>query len=135
MSGGEDRTLGDTFRWALETALDPSMAAANWLARDIDPDGRSAVELLTCPEVPLTYLHKAKDAFKMMRRVGETAADRRVAARLYAASIAAAILHHDRRISQQSDAALRRAFTALVDDDGMPPQLRSMVGAALGSLG
>lgn len=130
-----DRTLGDTFRWVLETAHDPSMAAADWLARDVDPEGRSAIELLTCPEVPLAHLEKAKDAFKTMRRLGETAADRRVAARLYAAAIAAALLHHDRRISRQSDTALRRALTALVDDDGTPPPLRSMVVAALETLG
>ena len=135
MTRGDDRTLGDTFRWVLETALDPAMAAADWLARDIDPACRSAVDLLTCPDVPLAHLDKAKDAFKTMRRLGEPATDRRVAARLYAAAIAAALLHHDHRISRQSDTALRRAFTALVDDDGMPPELRSMVGAALGSMG
>ena len=76
-------------------------------------------------------INAAKDAFKTMRIVGETKADRSIGARLYAAAIAAGLVHHDQRISRQSDAALRRAFTGLNDDADMPQPLRNLAASAL----
>ncbi|MHC4142981.1 MAG: hypothetical protein ACYSUF_14335, partial [Planctomycetota bacterium] len=87
MSTAIRERLSDALRSAVEAAVDPAMAAADWLARDIDPNQHSAVDLLTDPEVSLETLKKAKDVYKTMRILGETAADRRLAARLYAASI------------------------------------------------
>ena len=123
--------ISDAIRSAVEVTIDPAMAAADWLARDIDPHRPSAVALLTDPESPLEALKKAKDAYKTMRILGETSADRRLAARLYAATIAAAIAHHGRRISRQSDTALQRGLRSLVEDDTMPDPLRELAGKAL----
>jgi hypothetical protein len=123
--------LSDAMRWALDSAADPSMASADWLAMDIDPSQRSAVSLLTDARVSLSQLRKAKSVYKTMRLVGETAADRRVGARLYAAAIAAALVRHGRRISRQSDATLRRAFREVMDDESVPQTLREMAGKAL----
>ena len=123
--------LDEALRWALDASSDPAMASADWLAVDIDETCSSAVGLLTNPEIPLPQLRKAKSAYKTMRVVGETSADRRIGARLYAASIAAGLVWHGRRISQQSDAALDRAFTSLLDDDRMHDGLRLLVGQAL----
>ncbi len=66
-----------------------------------------------------------------MRIVGETVAARRLAARLYLAAIAAALVRHGERISGQSDAALQRALTSLLDDTEMPDPLRDLAGTAL----
>jgi hypothetical protein len=127
-----DRTqLSDALRWALHSAADPSMASADWLAMDIDPSCRSAVALLTDARVSLSQLRKAKSVYKTMRLVGETPADRRLGARLYAAAIAAALVRHGRRISRQSDAALRRAFHSVMDDEAVPEALRKMADKAL----
>jgi hypothetical protein len=123
--------LSDALRWALDSAADPSMASADWLAMDIDPTRRSAVALLTDAGVSLSQLRKAKSVYKTMRIVGETAADRRLGAQLYAAAIAAALVRHGRRISRQSDAALRRAFRSVMDDETAPDVLREMAGKAL----
>jgi hypothetical protein len=123
--------LTEALRSAVEAALDPSMAAADWLARDIDPDCGSAVQLLTSPVVPLPALRKAKDAFKTMRILGETVADRRLAARLYAAAIASALVHHDQRISRQSTTALQRALRSLNEDTQAPDPIRHLAGTAL----
>ena len=128
----EGRTrLSDALRWALDSSADPSMASADWLAMDIDHSRPSAVALLTDPGVSLSQLRKAKSVYKTMRVVGETAADRRLGARLYAAAIAAALIRHGRRISRQSDAALRRAFKSVMDDESVPEALREMTGKAL----
>ncbi|MDY7108312.1 MAG: hypothetical protein SYC29_06710 [Planctomycetota bacterium] len=128
----QDRTqLSDAMRWALDSAADPSMASADWLAMDIDPSRRSAVALLTDAHVSLSQLRKAKSVYKTMRLVGETAADRRLGARLYTAAIAAALVRHGRRISRQSDAALRRAFRSVMDDESVPQDLREMADKAL----
>lgn len=127
--------LTDALRAAVESSADPAQAAADWLARDIDPTQPSAVALLTDPDVGLEALTRAKDAYKTMRILGETAADRRLAARLYAASIGAALLRFDRRISRQSDAALIRGLRSLTEDDEVPPELRRLAGAVLNRLG
>ena len=128
----EKRTrLREALQWALDTSADPSMASADWLAMDIDESRPSAVALLTDPAVSLSQLRKAKSVYKTMRMVGETPADRRLGARLYAAAIAAALARHGRRISRQSDAALRRAFQALLEDEDIPAALREMAGKAL----
>lgn len=126
--------LSDALRSAMEASCDPAMAAADWLARDINPDRASAVELLTHDSPSLPDLIKAKDVYKTMRIVGETSADRRLAARLYAASIAAALVHFDRRISRQSDSALRRGLQSLEEDHEAPEPLRRLAGSALNRL-
>jgi hypothetical protein len=127
--------LSDALRSAVEAAVDPAMAAADWLARDIDPNQHSAVALLTDPDASLETLKKAKDVYKTMRILGETAADRRLAARLYAASIGAALVRHDQRISRQSDSALKRGLQSLTEDAEAPDPLRQLAGAALCALG
>jgi hypothetical protein len=134
MSMATRRQLSDALRSAVEAAVDPAMAAADWLARDIDPGRSSAVELLTDPDTPLETLRKAKDVYKTMRILGETAADRRLAARLYAASIGAALANHRTRISRQSDSALKRGLQSLQDDTEAPKPLRTLAGTALCAL-
>ncbi|MHC4989518.1 MAG: hypothetical protein ACYTGC_00930 [Planctomycetota bacterium] len=134
MKDPSGESLSETFRWALESSLDPSMAAADWLARDIDPERPTVMELLTDEGVALESLRQAKDAFKTMRVIGETTSDRRAGARLYAATIAAALVHHKARISRQSDAATRRALTSLLDDEELPEKLRTLAGTALAVL-
>ncbi len=123
--------LTDVLRSAVEASVDPAMAAADWLARDIDPTRSSAIELLTDPDVDAETLAKAKDVYKTMRILGETSADRRLAARLYAAAIAAALVHHGRRISRQSLPALTRALRSLHEDVEAAEPLRHLAGTAL----
>lgn len=123
--------LSDALRSAVEASLNPAMAAADWLARDIDPQRPTAVALLSDPEVPIESIRKAKNAFKTMRILGETSADRRLAARLYAAAIAAGLLHHGQRISRQSNRALRRGLQSLQEDESMPKPIRRLAEGAL----
>jgi hypothetical protein len=107
------------------------MASADWLAADIDPDGRGAIDLVTDKHVPLDVLQRAKSAFKTMRIVGETTADRRLGARLYLAAIASGFVHHRRRISSQSIEAIMRNLRTMVDDAEAPPSLRALAGQAI----
>ena len=123
--------LSEVLRSAQEVSADPAMAAADWLARDIDPQYSTAVELLTDTGVSIENLRKAKDVYKTMRILGESSTDRRVAARLYAATIGAGLIHHGKRISRQSDAALTRGLEALQADMEMPEPLRRLAEAAL----
>lgn len=123
--------LGETFRWVVESGLDQATAAADWLARDIDARYDSAFDLLTDEGVALETLRRAKDVYKTMRVVGETPADRRLGARLYAASIAAALARHGERISTQSDAAILRSLSSLAEEQCMPDGIRSLAGTAL----
>lgn len=123
--------LGKVIRSTLEASIDPSMAAADWLARDIDPSSSSAFKFLTNPEVSLEHLQQAKAVFKTMRILGETSSDRRLAAKLYACAIAVGLVRHNCRITRQSDDALRRALQVVLDDAKLPDQLRDLAGGAL----
>ena len=126
--------LSDALRWALEAMQSPAMASADWLAMDIDPGAASAAALLANPHITLEQVRKAKSVFKTMRIVGETSADRRIGARMYAAAIAAGIVRHGTRVSRQSDRAILKGLQGLLDDRRMPPELSQMAGMALCAL-
>lgn len=111
--------------------MNPAMATADWLARDIDPNCSGAIDLITDTNVKLEQLQQAKSAFKTMRVLGELSADRRLAAKLYAATIAAGLVRFNCRISRQSDDALRRGLQTLLDDTKLPDRLRDLGGAGL----
>ncbi len=117
--------------WAAACGPDDAMASVNWLAADASPAHGAAEPLLSDPDAPLEALHSAKNAYKTLRVVGETAEDRRQGARWYAATIAAGLVHHRTRISSQSDQALDRALADLVDDTDMPPTIRELAVRAL----
>lgn len=131
MSASSASSIHDALRWAIEEHRDPSMAAADWLVRDIDPNVASAVALLTSDVTPLKHLKLAKDAFKTMRIVGETASDRSLASRLYCASIASALVHYGERISRQSDRAMQKGLESMARDAQVAPELRELARRAL----
>lgn len=123
--------LNHMLRWAQESSNNPAMAAADWLARDIDPNAPSAMTLLTRRDVSLDHLKQAKDVYKTMRLIGETAADRRLGGRLYLGAIAAAIVVHNTRISRQSTSALIRALMLMTTDPEAHRPLRQLAQEAL----
>ena len=126
--------LSDALRWALDAMHYPAMTSADWLARDIDPDQPSAAAFLSNPQITLRQVKQAKSVFKTLRIVGETSADRRIGARMYAAAIAAGIVRFDTRVSTQSDRAVHRGLQSLLDDRSMPTPLRDLAGSALSVL-
>lgn len=126
--------LNHMLRWAQESSNNPAMAAADWLARDINASAPSAITLLTRRDVSLEHLKQAKDVFKTMRLVGETAADRRLGGRLYIAAIAAAVVVHNTRISRQSTSALIRALMLMTSDPEAQRPLKQLAHEALTKL-
>ena len=87
--------LSDSLRWALALGVDPSQSPIDWIAVELDPESNSAADAI-CRRIPeadsdLDRLQLLKSGFKSLRLSGETGSDRRVAARYYAATIAAAI--------------------------------------------
>jgi hypothetical protein len=124
-------SINEALRWALDSSTDAARASADWIATDIAPQHRTAAELFTDQSISLRQLRHAKSAYKTMRIVGETSADRRLGARLYAASIAAALAWHGRNISRQSESAMRRAFEGLLADKGVGEAMRTLAGRAL----
>lgn len=130
-STSSSSSIHDALRWAIEEHKDPSMASADWLVRDIDPEAASAVALLTDEATTLAHLKLAKDAFKTMRIVGETASDRSLASRLYCAAIAAAMVRHGERISRQSDRAMLKGLEGMARDAQVAVELRDLAREAL----
>ncbi len=127
--------LREALRWTLDNSSDPAFAAADWMARDIRPTAVGALELLTSSDISLDEVARAKDAFKTMCVVGDTADDRRLGAKLYALAIGAGLVRFDERVSRQSDRALRRGLQAVLDDDAtMNETARQLARAAMNHL-
>lgn len=124
-------TLSDTLRWAFELDQSPALAGATWLTREIIPDAKDPYAAILAPTTSLDALRELKNAYKMLRTTGVTAAERSLAARLYAATIAAGIVRHKTLISTQASSALQRAFTELAEDDTMPERLREVASLAI----
>ncbi len=125
-------SLGDTLRWAFELDQSPALAGATWITREIIPAARDPFDAILAPSTSLDALRELKNAYKMLRTSGTTAPERSLAARLYAATIAAALVRHHSSISTQAPAALQRAFTDLAEDESMPERLREIATLALG---
>jgi hypothetical protein len=134
MNSPMQNDLSDPLRWALDAMHYPAMTSADWLARDIDPAHHTAAAFLSSPAITLQQVRQAKSVFKTLRIVGETSADRRIGARMYAAAIAAGIVRFNTRISTQSDRAVQKGLQALLDDRAMPMPLRDLAGTALCAL-
>lgn len=125
--------LGDTLRWAFELETSPAQFGAMWLTREIIPDAKDPFDAILAPTTTLDGLRELKNAYKMLRTSSATAAERSLAARLYAATIAAALVRYKTSISTQSVANLQRAFTDLAEDPSMPEDLRAVAALALTS--
>ena len=120
--------------WAMETDVDPIFMLANWLVRDVIETAEGAVQITTSKDTTLDQYRTLKRIFKQLRTQGELPADRRLGARLYAASIAGALVHHDRLITAQSSDRLRAAFDDFTRDGDMPDVLIELVRKAMDKL-
>ncbi|MBC02301.1 MAG: hypothetical protein CMJ34_03210 [Phycisphaerae bacterium] len=127
--------LSDSLRWVLALGADPSRSPIDWLALELDPDARNAADAI-CRSVPgadadLDRLELLKSGFKSMRMSGENASDRRVAARYYAATIAAGVVRHRVWITEQRPERVTTAIEDLQQDDSMPESLRDLAKDAI----
>ncbi|MFM7259363.1 MAG: hypothetical protein ACKO3W_02040 [bacterium] len=129
--GGAHAHLGDTLRWAFELDTSPALAGAAWLTREIVPGARDPFDAIVATATSLDALEQLKGAYKMLRTTGSTSAERSLAARLYAATIAAALVRHGKLITSQRGEALLRAFTDLESDTTMPESIRAIALQAL----
>ena len=121
--------------WAMETDVDPIFMLANWLVRDAIETAEGAVQVISSKDTTLDQYRILKRLFKQLRTQGELPADRRLGARLYAATIAGAMVNHDRLITAQSPERLRDAFEDFIRDAEMPSDLADIVREAMESLG
>ena len=126
--------MGDSHRWAFELETKPSEATANWLVSEIIPGSHDAITAVLAPTTSLEQLVELKNAFKSMRVSGATVGERRLAAQLYAATIATAVVRWNARISSQPTIALFDAFTALSKDSDIPEALRDIAELAVEGL-
>jgi hypothetical protein len=122
--------LHAAMRWALDATSSPGRAATDWLASEIVPGSRDAANAIASTTTSIEQLVSLKVAFKAQRQGGASAAERNRAARLYAATIAAALVRHSIRITRNSDGSLLSAFVALRDDEDVEESLRELGGAA-----
>lgn len=131
---GAGSGLPSAFRWALQANAHPDRTMCEWLALEIVPSARSAAAAISDTRTTLDELRSLKAAFKALRQGATAPNERNRAARLYASTLAAAIVRFDTRITQQRDIALREAFIALARDEEMEEPLRDIARAAVGRL-
>lgn len=124
-------TLGDTLRWAFAFSNEHGHSGPDFIAREIVPGATSAFDAILAPSTSLDALRELKSAFKMLRSSSASAAERSLAARLYAGTLAAALIRHRTNISSQSGPNLVRAFGELSLDDSMPERLREIAALAI----
>lgn len=127
--------LSDSLRWALALGADPSQSPIDWIAVELDSDSIDAADAI-CRSLPdaeqdLDRLQLLKSGFKSLRLSGETGADRRIAARYYAATIAAGVVRHKTWITEQRKERVTTAIKDLHEDESMPDSLRVLARGAL----
>ena len=94
------QSLSDTLRWAFELDESPAIAGATFLTREIIPCARDPFDAITDGAATTRQLEDLKNAYKMLRTTSATAPERSLAARLYAATIAAALVRHGELITR-----------------------------------
>ena len=114
----------------METDHDPLFMIANWLVRDALNSDLDATTALTSAHTSEADLLKLKTIFKHLRVEGETKADRRLGAKLYAVTIASGLVHHQKLISEQAPTRILQAFIDLENDRDLPEEIRSVARQA-----
>ena len=127
--------LTESLRWAIAIGAEPERSTADWLAIELAPGTGNAVEAigdpLPDPEADLERLRLLKRGFKTLRLGGEDSADRRLAARYYAATLAAGVVRHGVWISRQRTDRIIEAVQGLADDEAIDDRLRAVASTAL----
>ncbi len=127
--------LTDSLRWALAIGSEPERSAVDWLAAELIPDRPNAVAAISKADPDadedLRRLRLLKSGFKTLRLSGEHSTDRRLAARHYAATIAAGVVRHGCWITRQRPDRLLSALQDLADDEAMDDSLRSIASEAI----
>ncbi|MEY4117392.1 MAG: hypothetical protein RLZZ116_720 [Planctomycetota bacterium] len=129
------QSLGDTLRWAFELDSSPAIAGAAFLTREIIPAAKDPFDAIIAASTTQHQLEDLKNAYKMLRTTGATAPERSLAARLYAATIAAALVRHGAMISRQNPFTLAKAFEEMSADPEMPERIRELGPLAIDAMG
>ena len=120
MNNPSQSGIDHPIEWAMETDHDPYFMIANWLVRDLMNSKVDATTVLTSEDTSESDLLKLKTIFKHLRVEGETTADRRLGAKLYATTIASGLVFHQKLISEQSPTRIMQAFIDLENDEQLP---------------
>ncbi len=131
-AGGDP--LYSTLEWVLRSLEDPALAAADWVAQEVDASRPSAVALLVDPETPLSRLIRARTFYMALRAEGESPAERTLGGRMALAATAAALVFHGERITAHDDEALLAAFRAVEQDSAVPPPIQALIMRAIEAL-
>lgn len=127
--------LSDSLRWALALGTDPERALVDWMAHELVPEADDAASAISvaAPDsaVDRRRLDLLKSGFKSLRVSAESAADRRLAARCYAATIAAGVVRHRVWITRQRTERVIAALQDLAEDTTIARVLRDLAIEAI----
>jgi len=127
--------LTDSLRWAIAIGAEPERSTADWLAIELAPGTPDAVAAICDPgpdaDADLERLRLLKRGFKTLRLGGEDSIDRRLAARYYAATLAAGLVRHGVWISRQRTDRIVEALQGLAEDESIDGRLRAVASTAI----
>jgi len=92
--------------------------------------GRSLGEILLSPPSDIHLLQAVKDCSKAMSSALDSKAEAALATTVYYASLAGALVRHDRKITRHSYETLDESFTLLMEKDWMAPELMELFARA-----
>ena len=130
MTTPSESGINHPIEWAMESDAEPMFMIADWLVKDTLGTTEDAKTILTSKTTSLGDLKRLKTIFKHLRIEGETTADRRLGARLYATTIASGLVFHEQLISDQSIPRLIQAFIDLEEDGNLPNVIRNVARQA-----
>ena len=127
--------LSDSLRWALALGTEPERAMVDWMAHELVPQAPDAATAISVPAADPAAdrrrLYLLKSGFKSLRVTAESTADRSLAARCYAATIAAGVVRHGVWITRQRTEKAIAALQDLADDTTIAPPLRTLAVEAI----
>jgi hypothetical protein len=94
--------------------------------------GQSFAALLADPATDISIIRKIKEFNKTLVDSAPSAEEHDVAAVIYYAAIASALVHHDKRITSFSYASLGDSLKKLVESPWMTPDLADLFQKAIG---
>ena len=115
---------GSLLRETLNMLIDPAGTQATGL------DNKSLGEILVSPPSDLELLRALKDASKMLSCTLDSQSDTALARTIYFATVAAALVHHDAKITQMTNETLAESLGLLLEKPWMTSELIELFSQA-----
>jgi len=129
--GSDDATLRELLREQLACPTPKGSLLLDTLVMMVDPlHGKTLGEVLLSPESNLDLIRAIKECSKTLSVTLDSQTETALARTVYFAAIAAALVHHDMKITQNSYETLAESLAMLIEKPWMAPELVELFAQA-----